>query len=72
MFKKQFVEEVLDNIRSKNKLALVKLVKDTSRNPKNGISIGLKEAKDFVDEHFVATEENAELLWKFAKGKLNK
>ena len=70
MFKKQFVEGVLYNIRSKNKLALIKLVKDTSRNPKNGISIGLKECKEFINKHYEQTEECAEILWKFAKGKL--
>lgn len=31
MFKKQFIEETLDNINRGNKLSLVKLIKDTSK-----------------------------------------
>lgn len=70
MYKTDFIETAIMEIQRGNKLALVKLVKDTSRNSINDLSIGLKECKEFVDEHYVATEENAELLWKFAKGKL--
>ena len=70
LFKKEFIALAIDNIKRGNKLYIVKLVKDTSRNPKNGMSIGLKECKDFVDEHYEPTEECAELLWKFSKDKL--
>lgn len=71
MNKKEFINEVLQAIASKNKLYLVKLVKETSKSKDGLRSMGLKECKEFVDNHMSPnTLENAELLWKFAKGKL--
>jgi len=68
--KKYFIQTILSEISSGQKIKVVKLLLETSRNKKNGNFISLRKCKDFMDEHFVATEENAELMWKFAKGKL--
>ena len=70
MNKNKFISDVLHYIATGQKLQLVKLIKDASRNPKTGVDIGLKACKDFMDNHFIANAETAELYWKFAKGKL--
>lgn len=44
---------------------------ETSRSEKDYTKrLGLKECKNFLDEHMSDTLENAELIWKFCKGKL--
>jgi hypothetical protein len=69
--KENFIQEVITAIENRNKLMTVKLVYELARPKKDTTGIGLRESKEFVDDHFVPTRENVELLWKFAKGKLN-
>lgn len=58
-----------------NKLAVLKVMLDLSENLNKdsnslGKRLGLKEAKDFVDAHASGSKQDAELIWKFCKGKL--
>jgi len=69
--KDEFIIFFIENIRKDNKLTVLKGMVELSRNPKDYYkNIGLKEGKDFLDEHMSDTEENAEIVWKFCKGKL--
>lgn len=71
MNKKEFIDEVLENIARGNKLYLIKMLRETSMNKEHNRYIGLKECKEFADDHMSPnTLENAEKWWKFAKGKL--
>lgn len=72
--KKEWLEYYPKMIKG-NKLAVLKVMLDLSENLTNvsnglGKRLGLKEAKDFLDNHVSGSKEDAELIWKFCKGKL--
>lgn len=72
MKKLEFIKQAMQSITNGSKLQLVKLVYDISKDAEIEPRIGLKEAKDFVDEHyFPNTRANAEKIWNFSKGKIN-
>lgn len=72
MKKLEFVKQVMQNITNGSKLSLVKLIYDTAKDAEIEPRIGLKEAKDFADDHYLLnTRANAEKIWNFSNGKIN-
>lgn len=72
VLKKDFVEQATALITSNNKLGLIKLLRDTNIRNNPGHYIGLKQCKDFMEEHLENTTKNIDLMFKFVNGKIDK
>lgn len=76
MTKKEWLKFYPEQIKENRKLSILKVMLDISESKTNFISFGnykkltLMAGKNFLDEHSSGSKEDAELIWRFCKGKL--